>query len=98
MKQEIRDKIKKYFENSGVKKMWFAQQIGMDRTTFYHMLLGKRIIAPRFWNKIIEVSNNFITLEDLLSDLISDTEGIYIESLENPYTCKVSLQALNKTY
>lgn len=61
-------RLKEYFEKTGVQKNWFARKVGMNANQFYQITCGIAFIPQKYWEKIIEVSENKITLQDLMEE------------------------------
>lgn len=71
----------KYFEETGISRLWFATQIGMSLTFFYQVTGNYASLPKKYWRAVIRVSKGKITLHDLLiADLESD-EYLWVESL-----------------
>jgi|HubBroStandDraft_3_1064219.scaffolds.fasta_scaffold423013_2 hypothetical protein len=62
--------LKNYFEQTGVRKEWFARKIGMPRSMIYAIAVGDLIAPPKYWEKIINMSQGFVKLEYLISDYL----------------------------
>lgn len=96
---KLREKLHNYFENTGVQKKWFAEKMGMEVQQFYQILHGTRDCPKKYWRRIVELTNNKITLTDLAEDLLEytfkDIEGIQVEINNENEGCYLSLKNIN---
>lgn len=60
------ERLKKYIEDNGIQRKWFAEKIGMKPSYLYLILSGKRPIPKKYWLKIIQLTNNHFKVEDFL--------------------------------
>jgi len=67
-------RLKEFFRKTGVQKKWFADQVGMPLSSFYEMTLGRTPIPQKYWKKIIEVSEQKITVQDLWADSLENMQ------------------------
>ena len=72
---DVRDKIKKYLDDNGIKPQWFAKKIGMNAKQFYMVLAKKVSIPQKYWKAIVETSNYKISLNDLLEASLAEIEA-----------------------
>lgn len=61
-------KLNEYFENTGIKKKWFADQIGMNPNYLYQVCSGNASISKKHFKKIVEMTGGKVTLEELLNE------------------------------
>ncbi len=88
----IREKFEDYFQKSGVMKSWFAKQIGISPQVLYFWINGYKPIPKEHWQKIILQSGGTITLSDLMSNFMKDSEEFIVKPGKTPDTCIVTLK------
>ena len=54
-KETLHEKLFKYLEESGVMQQWFAEQIGMNRTSFYQQMTHERYFATKYFPSLIKI-------------------------------------------
>lgn len=60
--------FEEYFEKTGVKKGWFAREIGMNATSLSQIMAKKRSLPISYWFQVIKVSKGDITLFDIINN------------------------------
>lgn len=88
----IKKKFDDYFQQSGVKKNWFAEQIGVTPQLLYFWMQGDRKIPQNYWKKIIIHSGGYITLCDLMQTFIKDFSDFQIMPGKSPDSCCIVLK------
>lgn len=88
----LAEKLHMYFENTGVKKNWFAKKIGISNLLMYQILRGTHPIPFRCWVKTIELSRGQITLADLERHKYRDHEEIKVIETKDPTVCKMKIK------
>lgn len=68
-------KLKDYLEKNGIQKAWFARQIGIPPATFCQAMSGRCHVPVKCWKRIRELTNNFITWEDLYKNYESASKN-----------------------
>ena len=63
------EKLKKYIDDNGIQKKWFAEKIGVKPQYLYLILEGQRPIPKKCWLKIIELTHKNFKLEEFLQDV-----------------------------
>lgn len=66
----VRTKLQQYFENNGLQKAWFARQLGMSKSMLYGIMMGVIPLSKKYFYKIVEKTNGYVTYEDVLSDYL----------------------------
>lgn len=61
-------KIKEYLEYHGLKQKWLADKIGMSSSHMSQVIRGVVKVPKKYMKKIVEVTDNEVTLEDLLDE------------------------------
>jgi len=60
--------LKKWFDKSGVKKRFFAKEVGVSYTTLFNWINGNTYPHKKQFEKIEKITNNEVTEEDFLKD------------------------------
>lgn len=47
--KKIGEKLKVYFNDTGVQKKWLAERIGMDEHYLYQIVAGRRAVPQEYW-------------------------------------------------
>jgi len=94
--KKISETLKKYFEDTGVQKSWFAKKIDMSPALLYQIMKMGVSLPKRYWVAIIEISNGKISLTDLLEDLFEEVEGFQFKDNGDPTSSIVYLTKFNK--
>ena len=83
---KTKEGLKAYFEDTGVRKEWFARKLGMPRSMIYAVTAGNMAAPPKYWEKMISLSQGFVKIEYLISDYLlqnlKNLPFIQIEEIE----------------
>lgn len=90
--KKIGEKLKVYFNDTGVQKKWLADRIGMNEEYLYQIVAGRRAVPQQYWKPLISWTHGKITLMDLLEDIIKETEDIRVEPINGQNVCQLSLK------
>jgi predicted transcriptional regulator len=88
---ELSEKLKRFFEETGIQKAWFARKIGIPHQTMYQVLLGTHKLPERCWKKLVEATGNRITFSDLLKEKYKENPYIQVIATESPDECLLKL-------
>lgn len=58
--------LKKYLEENGVMKKWFASKIGIHQAYLGDILGGKRPMAVKYWSEVNLLTRGKVRFEDLV--------------------------------
>jgi DNA-binding transcriptional regulator YdaS (Cro superfamily) len=58
--------LKKYIEEHGIIKKWFAVQIGVQPAYLGEILTGRRPLAVKYWSEINLLTRGKVRFEDLV--------------------------------
>lgn len=56
--------LREYLDSQGIKFSWFASQIGVAPSYFYHMIIGSKTIPKKYWKKITQVTKGEIVFDE----------------------------------
>jgi hypothetical protein len=93
----LKDKLKKYFNETGIQRKWFAEKLGMNPYQFYHMASGYSPLPKKYWPTIIELTDGEVTLGDLLEQNMEGIDFLQITQGRKAGKCVISLKKINKT-
>ena len=65
-------KLKKYLEDNGIQKKWFAQKMGIPPSQLSHIVNLNKSIPKKYWKVIITLTNGKIKLEDFIEESPKD--------------------------
>ncbi len=65
---KIKRKFKEYFIETGVQKVWLARKLGITPASMWTLCAGKKPVPRKYWERLVEHTRGFITLEDLVHD------------------------------
>ena len=57
--------LTEYFKKHGIKKVWFAESIGISLTSLGRIMKGTHYPSAKTAQKIVELTNGEVTFEDL---------------------------------
>lgn len=90
------EKLVKYITKNGIKKKWFAQQLGISSSQFCQFYSGLVNVPKKHWVKLIEMTGGEVTFSDLLSDYLKPIEFIEVATTTSKNKCEVILKDLKK--
>lgn len=61
-------RLRAYLKNNGIQFKWFASQIGMSENSFSQVTAGRVGLPLDYWEKVVELTQGKITIEDLFHD------------------------------
>lgn len=79
MDRKIGKKLETYFKETGVQKIWFAARLGISSSMIWQIMSGNSTLPHKYWQKAIEHSRGYVTIEDLMND------HIFFILRKNPY-------------
>lgn len=89
---EFSEKLHRFFEESGVRKVWFAEKIGTKKQIIYQTLQGTHKIPEDCYEKIIELTHGYITLYDLLKEKYRGNASLEVVDGGHPKKCEVRIK------
>lgn len=91
---QLHTKLKEYVEENGLVRKWVAKKIGISDVYFCNICGGKKSLPLKYWKTLIDLTNGFITLEDLMEPWLhkNDLEIIKISKGTDSKSCKISLK------
>ncbi len=84
--------LKKYIEDNGIIKSWFASKMGIHRAYLSDILAIKRPIPIKYWPAILMITKGNVTYEDLV-----EMNGIYEASFEREKKIRESRKTKNNS-
>lgn len=94
---KLQEKLKKYFEDTGVQKKWFAEKIGMEPNFFYQIMHGNVTLPQTYWRNVIMLTRGKITFADLVEYYFDYPDDIEFKNHGKCGECKLSLRNFNMT-
>ncbi len=67
-------KLKDFLDKNGIKQTFFAEKLGIRHQQLSLILRGKAKLPKKVWKKVVELTNNEITMNDLLEDFLEDNQ------------------------
>jgi DNA-binding transcriptional regulator YdaS (Cro superfamily) len=88
----LNEKLVKFFEDTGIRKKWFADKIGIESTNFYQCLAGRYAPPPTYWKSIVITTKGKITVSDLFTAYMRCDDILEFLETSKPGEAKVRLR------
>ena len=59
-------KLVQLMEEKGLSRTWLVKKTGLTRPMLTYVLRGDRKIAPKYWERVVNMSEGLITYQDLV--------------------------------
>ncbi len=64
------ERLKKFLNENGIKKKYFATELGITNNLFSKMMTNPGKIPKKYWVKIEKLTRGYVTADDFLNDLV----------------------------
>jgi hypothetical protein len=90
-RMKVSRKLTDFFERTGLRKNWFAKQLGISNKYFYQIVNGNFPLPKPLWHAVVELTDANVTLSDILEDFLDFSSGLNFQGRTNGRSCVVSL-------
>lgn len=91
----LAEKFQRYFDENGVQRKWFADQLNITPQFFYQIINGYQKLPAAHWSLVVHLTRGQISIADILEEAFKNID-IEIIKGDSPEKCEVIVKSIAK--